>query len=98
MPNMDHAAGLTFAITLGDPAGIGPEIIAKAFRDAPEATRGCFVAGDVGVMTRALGFLGDEAADLGVALLEQGKHGGGDRVLGHSGPSYPPRGATRGTR
>ena len=35
------------AITLGDPAGIGPEIIAKAFRDAPDALRGCFVAGDV---------------------------------------------------
>jgi 4-hydroxythreonine-4-phosphate dehydrogenase len=41
------------AITLGDPAGIGPEIIAKAFRDAPEATRGCFCAGDVDVMRRA---------------------------------------------
>lgn len=41
------------AITMGDPAGIGPEIIAKAFRDAPEATLGCFVAGDVRVMRRA---------------------------------------------
>ncbi|RYF75564.1 MAG: 4-hydroxythreonine-4-phosphate dehydrogenase PdxA, partial [Comamonadaceae bacterium] len=37
---------LPIAITLGDPAGIGPEIIAKAFRDAPELTQGCFVAGD----------------------------------------------------
>ena len=35
------------AITLGDAAGIGPEIIAKAFRDAPDALRGCFVAGDL---------------------------------------------------
>ena len=42
------------AITLGDPAGIGPEIIAKAFRDAPEVTAGCFVAGDVAVMRRAV--------------------------------------------
>ena len=41
------------AITLGDPAGIGPEIIAKAFRDAPDATAGCFVAGDVASMRRA---------------------------------------------
>jgi 4-hydroxythreonine-4-phosphate dehydrogenase len=41
------------AITLGDPAGIGPETIAKAFRDAPDATPGCFVAGDVGSMRRA---------------------------------------------
>lgn len=41
------------AITLGDPAGIGPEIIAKAFRDAPDAVRGAFVAGDVGTMRKA---------------------------------------------
>jgi 4-hydroxythreonine-4-phosphate dehydrogenase len=41
------------AITLGDPAGIGPEIIAKAFRDAPDVTRGCFVAGDVATMRAA---------------------------------------------
>lgn len=43
------------AITLGDPAGIGPEIIAKAFRDAPAATAGCLVAGDVASMRRASG-------------------------------------------
>ena len=41
------------AITLGDPAGIGPEIIAKAFRDAPDLLRGCFVAGDVATLRRA---------------------------------------------
>ena len=44
------------AITLGDPAGIGPETIAKAFRDTPDATAGCFVVGDVGVMRRAVGY------------------------------------------
>ena len=49
---------LPIAITLGDPAGIGPEIIAKAFRDAPEVTAGCFVAGDVGAMRRAVAFIG----------------------------------------
>ena len=42
------------AITLGDPAGIGPEIIAKAFRQAPELTRGCFVVGDVQTIRRAV--------------------------------------------
>ncbi|VWX58041.1 4-hydroxythreonine-4-phosphate dehydrogenase [Burkholderiales bacterium 8X] len=41
------------AITLGDPAGIGPEIIAKAFRDAPDLLRGCFVAGDVEIVRAA---------------------------------------------
>ena len=40
-------------ITQGDPAGIGPEIIAKAFRDAPEILRDCFVIGDVATMRRA---------------------------------------------
>jgi len=42
------------AITPGDPCGIGPEIIARAWCAAPELTRGCFVAGDVGLMRRAM--------------------------------------------
>lgn len=46
------------AITLGDAAGIGPEIILKAFRDAPELLQGCFVAGDVAVLRRAAAWLG----------------------------------------
>ncbi len=44
---------LPIAITLGDPAGIGPETIAKVFRDAPAVAQGCFVAGDVGTLRRA---------------------------------------------
>ena len=43
----------TIAITQGDPAGIGPEIVAKAFRDAPELLRHCFVVGDVATLRRA---------------------------------------------
>lgn len=42
-----------FAITQGDSAGIGPEIITKAFRDAPDDLRGCFVVGDVPTLRRA---------------------------------------------
>ncbi|MDP9898556.1 4-hydroxythreonine-4-phosphate dehydrogenase PdxA [Variovorax ginsengisoli] len=49
---------LPMAITLGDPAGIGPEIIVKAFRDAPALTRGCFVAGDVATIRFASQQLG----------------------------------------
>lgn len=41
------------AITQGDPAGIGPEIVAKAFRDAPEVLHGCFVVGDLATLRRA---------------------------------------------
>ena len=41
------------ALTPGDPCGIGPETIARAWRLQPDLVRGCFVAGDVGVMRRA---------------------------------------------
>lgn len=42
------------AITPGDPCGIGPEIVARAWCEAPAVTQGCFVAGDVGLMRRAM--------------------------------------------
>ena len=59
------------AITLGDPAGIGPEIIAKAFRDRPELTRGCFVAGDLGLVRHAAQSLqAPGQPGLPVALIE----------------------------
>ncbi|MFY8044717.1 MAG: 4-hydroxythreonine-4-phosphate dehydrogenase PdxA, partial [Rhodoferax sp.] len=48
------ATDLPIALTLGDAAGIGPEIIAKCFLQHPEAVQGCFVAGDVQAMRRAL--------------------------------------------
>jgi 4-hydroxythreonine-4-phosphate dehydrogenase len=41
------------AITQGDAAGIGPETIAKAYREQPALMRGTFVSGDVAVMRRA---------------------------------------------
>jgi 4-hydroxythreonine-4-phosphate dehydrogenase len=41
------------AITLGDAAGIGPEIIARCYQQAPALMRDCFVAGDVQAMRRA---------------------------------------------
>ena len=40
-------------ITMGDAAGIGPELIVKAFREAPEQLQGCVVVGDLAVMQRA---------------------------------------------
>ena len=42
------------ALTIGDVAGIGPEIIARAFAEQAEAMRGCFVVGDVAAMQRAV--------------------------------------------
>lgn len=41
------------AITMGDAAGIGPEIIAKAYQLQPQTLQACFVAGDVQTMRRA---------------------------------------------
>lgn len=58
------------AITLGDPAGIGPEIIAKAFRDAPDVTQGCFVVGDVATLRRAVNVISAGQIPLPVALIE----------------------------
>jgi 4-hydroxythreonine-4-phosphate dehydrogenase len=41
------------ALTLGDPAGIGPEIIVKAFLQESALTQGCFVVGDAAVVRDA---------------------------------------------
>ena len=52
-----NAPARPIAITPGDPCGIGPEIVARAWLEQPQLTRGCFVAGDAGVMRRALALL-----------------------------------------
>ncbi|MBS0501055.1 MAG: 4-hydroxythreonine-4-phosphate dehydrogenase PdxA [Burkholderiaceae bacterium] len=59
------------AITLGDAAGIGPEIIAKAFRDAPELLAGCFVVGDVALMRRAAAWVQAGGVSLPVARIDE---------------------------
>jgi 4-hydroxythreonine-4-phosphate dehydrogenase len=63
-------AFLPIAITPGDPAGIGPEIVAKAFRDAPDVMAGCFVLGDVGLMRKAAELVGGIAVRPLTALKE----------------------------
>ena len=57
------------AITAGDPCGIGPEVVARAWCEQPALVRGCFVAGDAEVMRRALALLGATIA-LPVAVIE----------------------------
>jgi len=54
------------ALTMGDACGIGPEIIARLFRDPGSA--GCFVLGDVAVMRRAAALTGGMLA---IARIEQ---------------------------
>ncbi len=55
---MTYQSKLTnpLAITMGDPAGIGPEIIAKLYRNAQ--ANGAIVIGDVGAMQRACAMIG----------------------------------------
>jgi len=63
------------AITPGDPCGIGPEIIAKAFLHNAKAsvttadTRHCFVAGDLQLMEKAAKWV-DPAGQLQVILIQ----------------------------
>jgi len=53
---MVSGAALPLALTLGDPCGIGPEIVARQFLG--DGAAGCFVVGDVGVMRRAAALVG----------------------------------------
>ena len=48
-----NAAQGPIAITQGDPAGIGGELIAKLYAGDPALTAGCFVVGDAGHLRRA---------------------------------------------
>lgn len=57
---MTNASSLPLAITMGDAAGIGPEIIVKAFAEQPELTQHCVVVGDEAVMQRAYQLLQDK--------------------------------------
>lgn len=76
------------AITQGDSAGIGPEIIAKAFRDAPGAMRGCFVVGDVATLRRAAQYtVRPGVPELPVAVLNSPQEAHG--VPPHCLPVWP---------
>ena len=47
------------AITQGDSAGIGPEIIAKAFAGSAQHLQGCFVVGELQTLRRATALVAD---------------------------------------
>jgi 4-hydroxythreonine-4-phosphate dehydrogenase len=49
-------------ITMGDAAGIGPEIICKAYRDHAADLAGCVVVGDLQAMRRAAGWVANPLA------------------------------------
>ncbi|RYF17225.1 MAG: 4-hydroxythreonine-4-phosphate dehydrogenase PdxA [Comamonadaceae bacterium] len=58
------------AITMGDPAGIGPEIVAKAFAQAPDLVAGCFVVGDVACMRRGAAAVAGTRPPLATARIQ----------------------------
>lgn len=69
MSNAQHTAPL--AITMGDAAGIGPEIIARYFTQNP--AENLFVIGDAGQIARAVALIGQDIpvsvmSDLGPSL------------------------------
>jgi 4-hydroxythreonine-4-phosphate dehydrogenase len=65
------------AITPGDPCGIGPEIIARAFLNdalSPQAvavTQACFVAGDLQVMQKAVNLLDPQGRQLKLQVIQK---------------------------
>ncbi|MDB5956772.1 MAG: 4-hydroxythreonine-4-phosphate dehydrogenase, partial [Ramlibacter sp.] len=58
------------AITLGDPAGIGPEIVAKAFAQQPQLLQGCFAVGDLACLRRGTAIAAGEGPPLAIATIE----------------------------
>ncbi len=61
---------LPLLITMGDPAGIGPEIIAKAYAQAPDALAGCLVVGDVAAMRRGAASAASAGGELPLPVAE----------------------------
>ena len=57
-------------ITMGDAAGIGPEIIAKAFRASPADLAGCVVVGDVATLRRAAALTAATAGALALPVAQ----------------------------
>lgn len=66
-PLVGQVAG-PVAITMGDPAGIGPEIVAQIFRRRPALSRQCLVVGDLATLRRAVEVTGGL---LPVAVIER---------------------------
>lgn len=64
-----RSTALPIAITMGDAAGIGPEIIARAFQVAPQDCAGCFVVGDVATLRRACAVVAGDKLPWPVVVL-----------------------------
>lgn len=56
VPSATAIPTLPVVLTMGDPAGIGPEIIASALRERPQLLRQVVVVGDVPTLQRAMAY------------------------------------------
>ncbi|MFC7407773.1 4-hydroxythreonine-4-phosphate dehydrogenase PdxA [Hydrogenophaga atypica] len=65
------SASLPLLVTMGDPAGVGPELIAMLFRDRPDLAQRCVVAGDAATMARARVCLGCDAVAMPLVQATQ---------------------------
>ena len=57
-------------ITMGDAAGIGPEIIARAYRESPADLDGCVVVGDVATLRRAAALIAAATGTLALPVAQ----------------------------
>jgi len=57
-------------ITMGDAAGIGPEIIARAFQESPADMAGCVVIGDVATLRRACALTAAAAGSIALPVAQ----------------------------
>lgn len=70
-PQIEFPSSKPIVLSMGDPAGIGPEIIVKAFRERPSLMQHVVVAGDVATVRHAMR-LGGGACSGGHALPHAG--------------------------
>lgn len=69
--NTPEAPFAPIAITQGDPAGIGPEIVVQAFQREPDLLRHCVVVGDVPTVRRAAALVAQDDLPWPVAVLSE---------------------------
>ncbi len=67
-------------ITMGDAAGIGPELIVKAFFEAPRALADCVVVGDVATLCRASTLVAARSGALALPVAQLSAPGDASRV------------------
>jgi 4-hydroxythreonine-4-phosphate dehydrogenase len=60
-------------ISMGDPCGIGPEIIVKAFQANPELKNDVAVVGDANLMARAAKIFNTSCGALGIDVIQAGQ-------------------------